>query len=165
MTIFLISLCSVTTFISVQTCINFSPWSCVDDGRVGPQHLNQSQVMWVTLIISSQCDVLLGNFGSWDPFMWMPHDTHHPSKTLLWTKYNKTALPNARGSPSSSMHFQAWQKLLRNRLRSVTKNPRHWLGLQLLGYYFADIWQKLSLQLITSLQMCCVIYISKIQPF
>ncbi|KAF7670310.1 hypothetical protein LDENG_00271800 [Lucifuga dentata] len=34
--IILISLCNVTTFISVQSCINFSPRSCIDDGRVRP---------------------------------------------------------------------------------------------------------------------------------
>lgn len=34
--IILINLCNVTTFISVQSLIHFSPTSCSDDGRVGP---------------------------------------------------------------------------------------------------------------------------------
>lgn len=31
-----IALCNVTTFISIQSCINFLQWCCIHDGRVGP---------------------------------------------------------------------------------------------------------------------------------
>ena len=33
-----ISFCNVARCISVQCCIKFSPRSCIDDGRIGPQH-------------------------------------------------------------------------------------------------------------------------------
>ena len=67
--IVLISFCNVTRFISIQCCINFSPRSCIDDGRVWPLRKAFSSTSManpcVKMMSHAPWTNSLSNSGSW----------------------------------------------------------------------------------------------------
>lgn len=88
--------------------------------------------MWVTLIASLHCNVLLGNLGTWNLCGCHLTCTTHPRTIAAQVQpLMVTTPPDGSGPPAEQCFPDTLQKLLRNGVRSTTKSPRCWPGLQI----------------------------------
>ena len=84
------------------------------------------------MIISSQCDVLLGNLGCWHSCGCHLTQITHP-KTVVDHVHPliTTTLLDGRGPPAGQCSLTHHKHRLRNSLRNTVKGPRCWPGLQI----------------------------------
>ena len=88
--------------------------------------------MWITLIVSLECNDLLGNLGSWYSCgCCVEHITHPNTNVDEIHPFMVTVLPDSSDPPSMSMCTDTPQKLHKNGLRNTIKSPSWWPGLQI----------------------------------